>query len=644
MARLMTLRRSLLWLLILLVVLIVAGGWYARVAWQEWRQLNNIRNLQWQGVDVSLSGIQLEQFAITQVRDDQPYHVEGEALSLGWSWNWYGPRPDVVRVGRLTVDVPVWPAVSQQTASLSEDTEGLLPQLSGWLPENIAIERLTLTLPQGIHATGDLTLSELAAPDNRSIATKALRIEMPVPAMTRAGWRIHKGQASLVISGKGNGQSATFEFSDGSFVELPRVDAPDNVAQLDGLRVNLAGTELAAGYGLQPVALETLAFEGSVVATAATIQQSHLHSQPWRLDGRLEGSLNGLTFDGRLSSDAGAVAKIRSSFPFDGIAQLDADMTAVGAKGDRQLSGTFTAWPEGLEVEKGSIRAELGLRFPPEGTRMQGKVTFDGLGGLFVRTAWAGLNGNVAMDIAGDRFEARTSRLSLDTVNPGIALSNVEIVGGYRSTMELMGAGTLTVDQAFARLLGGTVRVEPAQWQLSDLPLRVPLELSDIELSELMQVYPAEGLAGSGVLRGTVPLWISENGVSIESGQVEAMAPGGTLKLPADRLRGMAQKNEAMALVVQAMQNFNYTVLSSTVDYDQDGTLVLGLRLEGSSPDVRDGHPIVLNINLEEDIPALLTSLQLSGRVNEAVTEKVRNLIQKRDAESQSTGSGTNQE
>lgn len=171
------------------------------------------------------------------------------------------------------------------------------------------------------------------------------------------------------------------------------------------------------------------------------------------------------------------------------------------------------------------------------------------------------------------------------------------------------------------------------------MPLRFPLELSDVELSQLMQVYPAEGLAGSGILRGTVPLRISRQGVSIDAGKVEAQAPGGTLKLPADRLKGMAQNNETMALVVQAMENFNYTVLNSTVDYDEDGKLILGLRLEGSSPEVRDGHPIVLNINLEEDIPALLTSLQLSGRVNEAVTEKVRNLMQKRDAQSQSSGS-----
>ena len=44
--------------------------------------------------------------------------------------------------------------------------------------------------------------------------------------------------------------------------------------------------------------------------------------------------------------------------------------------------------------------------------------------------------------------------------------------------------------------------------------------------------------------------------------------------------------------------------------------------------ELRGGQPVVLNVNLEEDIPALLTSLQLSGRVNEAVTRRVRELLQ----------------
>ncbi len=85
-----------------------------------------------------------------------------------------------------------------------------------------------------------------------------------------------------------------------------------------------------------------------------------------------------------------------------------------------------------------------------------------------------------------------------------------------------------------------------------------------------------------------------------------------------------------MRLVAEALQNFHYSVLESTIDYDQEGNLMLGLHLEGRNPKVRDGHPIVLNINLEENIPALLTSLQLSGRVNETVTRKVQELLRKR--------------
>ncbi len=639
MARSMKLRRFLLWLLALLVLLSLAGAWYARVAWEEWQQLNSIRNLEWQGVDVSLAGAQLERFSVTQMRDGQPWSASGEELSLGWSWHWYGPMPDVVRVGRLTVDIPSWPGPREEATS-SAAPGAPLRNLPAWLPDNIDIGELVLTLPDGIRATGDLAVSRLSVPGEREVVTSAMKVEAPIAKKTLAGWELHEGQANLVFAGKANEHSATLDFKEETYLELAGVHAPDNAAQLDQVRASLAGAKLTTGHSLKPMALESLVVAGPAVATAAVIRHPQLLPQPWRLDGRLTGSLEALSLDGRLFAGAGASADIAFSFPFDGTPALDAEMTAAGEKGHRTLADTFAAWPGELEIGEGSLKASLGLRFPSAGLRMQGELSFDGVGGLFARTAWAGLDGKVAIDLSGDQLDAHTSGITVDTVNPGIALSNIQIAGGYRSTTEQVAAGTLVLGRATAELLGGSVRIEPGEWQLAKRPLQFPLELGGIELSQLMQVYPAEGLAGSGILRGTVPLRISEQGVSIDAGKVEAVAPGGTLKLPADRLRSMAQNNEAMALVVQAMDNFNYTVLNSTVDYEEDGTLVLGLRLEGSSPEVRDGHPIVLNINLEENIPALLTSLQLSGRVNEAVTEKVRNLMQKREAQGQSNGSG----
>lgn len=511
----------------------------------------------------------------------------------------------------------------------------------------VSLDRVSVTQlrdGQPWQAKGDVMVSGLFPPGERGFKTRSMTVTAPIPDMALAGWQPREGRVNLVIAGTAGEQSANLTLMDGSRLELAELTAHDGAASFDQLSLDLAGLEVTGEYTLDPMSLETLEFNGPIMARAQAIHQPQLLPQPWRLNGQLNGNLEAVALDGRLSSDAGADTDIRLQLPFDGVPEIDAELTSTGASGGRALAGTFTAWPEALEITEGTAKAVLGLKLPHKGTDLKGTFEFEGLSGLFDRTAWTGLNGSVALDISGEQLDLRTSDLALDAVNPGIALSNIRFTGRYGSAMDKPIEGELLVDHATAGLLGGLVQVEPGQWQLSDLssqkPLRVPVELKGIQLSQLMQVYPAEGLSGSGVIRGRIPVFVGAEGITVEAGQVKTMAPGGTLQLPAERLRGMAQGNEAMALVVQAMENFNYDVLSSTIDYDQDGRLMLGMRLEGNSPDVRDGHPIVLNINLEEDIPALLTSLQLSGRVNEAVTEKVRDLIQKRNAKPQSDESG----
>ena len=598
MAAFMTLRRCLLLLLSLIVMLSMAGGLYALVAWETWRKANGISNLEWRWGDVSLAGLRLDRLSATQ-----SYHLVGKQLSLAWRWHWYGP-----------------------------------------MPEAIVIEQLALTLPQGVHAEGDLTISRPLEPGERLLTTNAMKIEGRLAERGLAGWTIGEGRINLTVSGTASERSATLTLGEQSRVEFDDIAAPGKDSRLDGLWVNLAGVTLVGEYQLALMALERLAVEGPFEATVATIHHPQLLPQPWRFDGQLDGTLSELKIDGRLSSDAGVDADMDMNYPFEGIPALEVSMNAAGASGGRALADTFTAWPAALEVSDGRVETALSARFPSQGFRVQGDLVFDNLDGLYDRTAWTGLDGRVNLNLDNDHVNVRTSDLVLDALNPGIALRDVRVAGLYRSPRDQIANDTLVLDQASSELLGGEVRVTPGEWQLADMPLRISLELSGIELAKLMQVYPAEGLAGSGLLQGAIPVRVGPEGVSIDVGQVQAVAPGGTLKLPADRLKGMAQGNQAMALVVQAMENFHYSVLNSTIDYAQDGTLMLGLRLEGSSPEVRDGHPIVLNINLEEDIPALLTSLQLSGRVNEAVTEKGRNLIRERDAQRQSTGAGNNQE
>ncbi len=44
-----------------------------------------------------------------------------------------------------------------------------------------------------------------------------------------------------------------------------------------------------------------------------------------------------------------------------------------------------------------------------------------------------------------------------------------------------------------------------------------------------------------------------------------------------------------MKLVADALDDFHYDVLQSSVDYHENGKLLLGLRLQGSNPDLEKG-------------------------------------------------------
>ena len=131
------------------------------------------------------------------------------------------------------------------------------------------------------------------------------------------------------------------------------------------------------------------------------------------------------------------------------------------------------------------------------------------------------------------------------------------------------------------------------------------------------------------MLDGRLPLHWNGQALRIDQGEVAARPPGGMLRFHSPKIIALAQANPAMKLVADALEDFRYELLSSAVSYDEAGKLMLNLRLNGRNPDLERGRPFNFNINLEEDIPALLTSLQLSGRVSETIQRRVQERLQR---------------
>lgn len=639
-------RWGVLLLLGTVLLALAAGGLLAQQVWRDWKQANGVERVQLQGLGLAWSGLTAERLDVLQKRPERTVRAQVRGLALDWNWGWPGPQLGAVALDELAID---WQPGPETRPATNHPPESTSPgNTSPWIPRHLVINRIIADLPCGTaRCTLDGKLSLTMEQGEWVAHLGETRLKATEPELTLAGWKIQGVRADLVFSGRVDANSLKLAFATPSNLQLANLQLPtlqlDGIVHpdataapgFDGLRADLGRQQLTATYDLGNTTLESLAIGGPVAITAQVIRHSQLRAQPWQFRGNLKGNLERLDLVGRLTAKAGAAMDLKLGYPYQGVLDVEARMQAEGETGGKALAETLALWPPELTINGGRLNGWAKLRFPPNrsGPKTRGELSFDGLSGVYDRTALAGLDGTMTFRLEDSTVTAHAPLLKVERVNPGVAIGPITASGHYQTSVDRWLEGSLTLEQASAGFLGGDVRIAPATWTLVNTPVRIPLELVRVELSQLMRVYPAEGLAGTGQLSGRVPVLIGPEGIRVEQGQVAAVKPGGTLKLPAERLRAIAQGNEAMNLVARAMENFHYSVLDSTIDYDQDGTLLLGLHLEGNNPEVHEGHPIVLNINLEENIPALLTSLQLSGRVNEAVTEKVRELIRKRQAE-----------
>jgi hypothetical protein len=464
-----------------------------------------------------------------------------------------------------------------------------------------------------------------------SLVVEQGRVGLALPDIRTGGWEVTGSQADVLPAINASEDTAVVSFSPTSLVVTDRLayTGADQPLLLQELRTDLSNVTLTLDYGASGSWPDWVAVKGEVKIDASRIEHPALVPQAWSFQGSMEGRLADLNVQGALVSESGLAVDLDVQLGPDGAISISVNSGIEGPEDVRALAETFTGWPELLTVDTGSARVSAEFRMgTDDGLELNGGASLENVSGVFNRTAFAGLTGDVLAALEGDRMTAQLQGVTVDQVNPGIPVNAIRLTSDYAASVARPMDGRLRVQEAAARFLEGAVQIPSGVYDLEGGSGRIPVEMQDLSLARLMAVYPAEGLEGSGLLSGRIPITYSDGGIQVKQGRVSAEAPGGRLQLPADRLQAMLGGNQAMDVVVQALQNFHYSVLFSTVDYDETGKLILGLRMEGKNPELRGGQPVVLNVNLEDDIPALLTSLQLSGRVNEAVTERVRELLQ----------------
>ncbi|OWP48953.1 YdbH domain-containing protein [Pseudomonas nitroreducens] len=509
------------------------------------------------------------------------------------------------------------------------------------LPVGLRPARLTLHLEPGIEEEAGSVRADLravGAADLRLRSRVALReatplalqlndsrLEGKIPHLELAGLRGDNSRVDLSFDARLDQQSASFNLADGGQLQVGTLIGPQSL-KASKLVATLGKGTLSVGYASDTPA--TLQLDAPLKLAVGELRQPHVKPLYWSAMGTLAASLGAQQFKGRLLNSGGLSAEVDlNSSAKQGVVLL-ARQAEFFLRTGNPVEKSLADWPGLLSLNNGKASFDLNWRLPPGAAPQSLELNLRGSGleGVYDRSEVHGLDLQAKFALKGAQMELQLPQVKIASLNPGVTLGPLSLQGNYKASLNAPLAGRVDWQQAELGMFKGRAWLPAGAVDLSALGQGLILKLDGLALEAILAAYPAEGLSGSGIIDGNLPLGLHEGKLVIRSGEVAAREPG-VLQFRSEKIRSLGQSNPAMQLVATAIDDFRYDKLSSRVDYDESGKLLLALSLSGSNPALEQGRPINLNVNLEENVPKLLTSLQLSDRVSDTIRKRVQDRL-----------------
>lgn len=497
-------------------------------------------------------------------------------------------------------------------------------------PDNSASPETLQVLSVDLHSQGQSQIQlsgiiTLLQRDGWQAQLDQARLHLELPQLRRGGLQIQQLQTQLYIAAEANLDGFQLQLTQSASLNVKQLDL-DTDTRLQRLTGTLTDLSIA-GSLLEPSSIQ---FQGSYHLGVGQLQHPLLRTQTWSVTGSLSGGLPELKANAAISNTDGLQLDSDWSVQ-DGNLAGHIESQDIFFRAGNPLQKTLSDWPTLVEFNNGRLGGQASIRLPNAAPlQFSGRITGSGLGGIINRSELAKLDFTAFFRLDhGNQLRLDIPKLTVGELDPGVPIQQLTLLeSSYSGFLDRLLEGTATWQSIRGQLLGGEFTLHANRIRL-DTDNRLQLQLSGIQLQEALAQYPAEGLNGQAIIDGTLPLLVSAQGVFVEQGQLQARQPG-TLQFQSEQIRAMGRSNPGMQLVAEALEDFHFNALSSKLDYEPSGKLLFNIRLEGKNPAVENGRPIHLNLNLEEDLPALLASIQLGNHVSETIQERIRQRLQNR--------------
>jgi hypothetical protein len=347
---------------------------------------------------------------------------------------------------------------------------------------------------------------------------------------------------------------------------------------------------------------------------------------PFDVDATLVHDGDTLTFNTPLLlRDAPSDAGITVEGDYDLVARI-AEVRAViptlqFTEEGQPLSAWFSRWDYPFDLLSGSVAANLDLQWQAASSadmestltaRVTGELT--DVGGFYNEIFFRGVNSVVDADIdTASDFPLDTPpwMLSIDAIDVGVPMENIGAVVRFdRAAQQVL------IDSFYMEVLDGTVTGADITYDTNRERNEILVTFTSLRIERMLDLVEYKGVEAIGAISGAVPITITPNGVEVAAGSLSADQPGGSIRYLAGAMAA-ASGNPGVDMMNRALGNYQFESLTSSIDYTPDGELLLAMKLQGHNPDFQNGQRINLNLNLSDDVPALLESLQAARRIED---------------------------
>jgi Dicarboxylate transport len=344
------------------------------------------------------------------------------------------------------------------------------------------------------------------------------------------------------------------------------------------------------------------------------------------LDGSAEVDHGRGGFEATLAGGDGLV-RARADGRFD-LAAREATATAALSplRLDEVLSLLKDTWPVLAPVTAMSGRAAADMRLAWRGDEVtdSGTLTLEELSLATTAFGIRGLSGRIALDRLWPPEASAAQRITVQNVSGPVAVRDAELLLRLEPIAG-RAFGRVVLERADAEAEFAHLQATEGIFDPVADSHQLALRIDDLDLAKLLALLKVDGLSGTGSLTGSLRAEYADGKLIIPPARLASIGPGVIRFTSAAAKRALASGGEQVALLLKALEDFHYETLTLGLEKRADGSGQAKLSLRGSNPEVLDGYPFALNIDLGADFDSLLATLRqaydLSGRALRATVK-----------------------